>query len=198
MSSVKLTWSLLAHAALLLAVGLLLTRRATPPVPIEPTVTLVFASRSAPPQPEPATDQLESVLHAMPPPVIAPSMAPPLRVAKPQPAQPAREAPTQQAAAATPVAATAAHPLAGMASDLPPVYPEAARRRGQQGRVVVRVEVSADGRALSVNIEQGSGYASLDEAAENAVQKWRFVPATQGGAPVPATAEVPIHFKLVD
>ena len=188
-------FSLFVHALLLLGVGLLLTERATPPVPIEPAVMLVFAPRSAPPQPEPATDQLEAVLHALPPPIITQTATATPRIAKPQPA---RETPVQQTTGAAPVVATAAQPVAGMASDLPPVYPEAARRRGQQGRVIVRVEVSADGRPLSVNIEQGSGYASLDEAAENAVQKWRFVPATHDGAPVPSTTEVPIRFKLVD
>ena len=192
-----LTLSLLAHAVLLLAIGLLLVKRATPPVPIEPTVTLVFASRSAPPQPEPATDQAESVLHAMPPPIIASpaAAAAQMHVAKPQPA---REARMPQATATAPVAATDAHPVAGMASDLPPTYPEIARRRGQQGRVVVRVEVSADGRPVSVSVGQGSGYTSLDEAAENAVEKWRFIPATRDGQPVPALADVPIRFKLLD
>jgi hypothetical protein len=30
------------------------------------------------------------------------------------------------------------------------------------------------------------------------VQQWRFVPATRGGTPVPAVAEVPERFRLTD
>lgn len=189
-----LTISLLAHALLLLAASLLLNERTTPPVPIEPSVALEF-TRPDHSAAISATDPLESVLHQLPPPIVARSAAPPLHVPRPAAAQ---QVPVQQAAAAAPVAGTAARPVTGMESDLPPTYPETARRRGQQGRVVVRVNVSADGRPLSVSIEQGSGYASLDEAAVNAVEHWRFVPATRDGASVPATAEVPIRFKLVD
>ena len=83
-----------------------------------------------------------------------------------------------------------------MATDRPPVYPELARRRGEQGRVLVRVSVGADGAPLSVGIGQSSGHASLDQAALSAVRQWRFVPATQAGRPVPAAAEVPIQFHL--
>jgi protein TonB len=43
-----------------------------------------------------------------------------------------------------------------------------------------------------------SGHASLDAAAMTAVQQWRFVPATRGGTPVPAVAEVPVRFRLTD
>jgi protein TonB len=85
-----------------------------------------------------------------------------------------------------------------MESDRPPDYPEIARRRGQQGRVLVEVNVSADGMPVSVTVARSSGYPSLDSAALSAVQRWRFVPATRGGAPVAAVAEVPVRFRLTD
>src|SRR5690348_5766600 len=110
--------SLLAHASLLLAIGLLITRSGVPPTPEQPSVMLVFApAAAAPPQPEQVTDQMESVMHALPPPVIAQTETPTPRVAKPRPTH---DAPVEQAGSATPVVATAAHPVAGMASDLPP------------------------------------------------------------------------------
>ncbi len=87
-------------------------------------------------------------------------------------------------------------PVAGMAADRPPVYPELARRRGEQGRVLLRVSVGADGTPLAVGIGQSSGHASLDNAALLAVRQWQFMPATQGGRPVPASAEVPVQFQL--
>ncbi len=83
-----------------------------------------------------------------------------------------------------------------MASDRPPVYPEQARRRGEQGRVLLRVSVNASGMAAGVSLAASSGSASLDAAALAAVREWRFVPATRNGRPVPATAEVPVQFRL--
>ncbi len=85
-----------------------------------------------------------------------------------------------------------------MEFDRPPVYPEVARRRGQQGRVVLEVSVSAEGMPVSVRVVQSSGYPSLDTAAQTAVERWRFVPATRGGAAVSAVAEVPVRFRLTD
>ena len=216
-----LTLSLLAHVLLLLAIGLLLAKHETPPVPLEPSIALVFAPPSPPveapappaaepapppPQPvvqplEPPREQTDPFAHAPPPRYTEQARAPPQHVARvAPPTQPTHttEAPVQQAAAAAPAAITSAHPVSGMESDRPPVYPETARKRGQQGRVVVRVNVSADGRPVSVSVEQGSGYASLDQAAVNAVEKWHFIPATRDGAPVPAVADVPVRFQLID
>jgi protein TonB len=87
-------------------------------------------------------------------------------------------------------------PLAGMETNRAPSYPEIARRRGEQGRVMLRVNVAADGTPLGVDVSATSGYPSLDSAALSAVRQWRFVPATQAGTPVSAVAEVPIRFRL--
>ena len=97
-------------------------------------------------------------------------------------------APLTTPAAVSMAPLTPAHPVAGMESDRPPVYPEIARRRGQQGRVVLHVNVSAEGMPVAVTVAESSGYASLDTAALAAVQQWRFVPATRGGTPVPAVS----------
>jgi len=45
------------------------------------------------------------------------------------------------------------------------VYPLAARRRGDQGTVLIRVLVTAEGLAASVGIDKSSGHPALDEAA---------------------------------
>ena len=83
-----------------------------------------------------------------------------------------------------------------MESDQPPNYPAMARRRGEQGRVLLRVQVSMDGRPLSVAVARSSGFDILDSAAADAVRGWRFVPATEAGRPVPAVADVPVQFRL--
>jgi len=77
-----------------------------------------------------------------------------------------------------------------------PAYPLVARRMGWQGRVVLDVEVLADGMAGAVAVQQGSGRDILDEAALRAVRSWRFVPARSGGISVARHFLVPIAFSL--
>jgi protein TonB len=77
-----------------------------------------------------------------------------------------------------------------------PPYPNSARRRNEQGRVVVRAVVAPDGTPSSLTVAQSSGSPSLDDAALNAVRAAHFTPATRGGKPIEGTAEVPFLFKL--
>ncbi len=64
------------------------------------------------------------------------------------------------------------------------------------GRVMLRVSVSADGTPLEVDVLSTSGHSILDSAALSAVRQWRFSPAMRTGKPVAAIAEVPIRFRL--
>ena len=77
-----------------------------------------------------------------------------------------------------------------------PIYPTLSRRLGEEGKVVLRVRVTAQGSALNVEIKQSSGHPRLDEAARAAVEQWRFVPARQGGEAIESTVLVPLHFAL--
>lgn len=77
-----------------------------------------------------------------------------------------------------------------------PEYPFVARKRGYQGRVVLRVDVLPNGTADSVELASSSGYDSLDAAAVRTVRQWRFVPARHNGEPVAAAVTVPVLFKL--
>ncbi|MCW5574664.1 MAG: TonB family protein [Burkholderiales bacterium] len=77
-----------------------------------------------------------------------------------------------------------------------PSYPAAARRRGEGGRVQLRVLVSAAGRALRVEVSASSGSAVLDDAAKHAVERWRFLPARRGDEVIDAWVIVPIVFSL--
>lgn len=78
----------------------------------------------------------------------------------------------------------------------PPAYPQLSRQRGEAGRVLLRVFVSADGRAKRVELNKSSGFERLDTAARNAVSGWRFVPARRGSEHVAAWVLVPISFVL--
>ncbi len=86
----------------------------------------------------------------------------------------------------------------GTARNPLPRYPRIARRRGLEGRVIVRVLVGVDGIAQSVRIAQSSAHTALDAAALKALLKWRFEPAKRAGIPVAASVNVPIAFRLHD
>lgn len=177
-----------------------------PPPPIEMAAPETpMPATAEPPSPPPAESPAEP--QAAPPPVVpAPRPAQPVKSAHTAATRPPRMAAAPAATSAPSVtqAAAAIAPLlparlvAGMESDRPPVYPEMARRRGQQGRVLLQVDVSAQGTPVEVTIAQSSGFASLDDAALRAVQQWRFLPATRGGTPVAAVAEVPVRFRLTN
>ena len=77
-----------------------------------------------------------------------------------------------------------------------PAYPPLSRRLREQGKVLLRVVVRADGLPDCVELRRSSGSARLDEAALEAVRTWRFVPARNGETPITATVIVPIVFSL--
>jgi protein TonB len=79
-----------------------------------------------------------------------------------------------------------------------PVYPMAARRMGLQGRVLLNVEVLANGICGQISIQKSSGYAMLDNAALDTVKTWRFLPASQSGRAVDKWFMIPVQFSLKD
>ena len=82
-------------------------------------------------------------------------------------------------------------------SDAPkPKYPESARRDGKEGRVLLRVLVNEEGRTASVQVNRSSGVESLDQAALEAIERWRFSPARLGDRPVESWVRIPIDFRL--
>ena len=74
-------------------------------------------------------------------------------------------------------------------------YPPLAQRRGFEGRVVLRVLVSKEGRALKVSLAKSSGHAILDRAAIKAVKEWAFKPGKLNGAPVDMWVKVPVVYE---
>ena len=77
-----------------------------------------------------------------------------------------------------------------------PTYPPQSRRLNEQGKVVVRVFIGADGLPQKAQILQSSGYERLDQAALTTVLKWRYVPGKRGGKPEAMWFNVPINFVL--
>lgn len=77
-----------------------------------------------------------------------------------------------------------------------PLYPSAARRMNEEGKVVLSVRVSQQGTAEQIEVKTSSGSVRLDEAAINTVRNWKFVPAKRGDTPIESWVLVPIAFKL--
>lgn len=77
-----------------------------------------------------------------------------------------------------------------------PAYPPQSRRLNEQGRVVVRVFIGADGLPQKALVHQSSGYERLDQAALSTALAWRYVPGKRGGTPEAMWLNVPIHFVL--
>jgi protein TonB len=78
----------------------------------------------------------------------------------------------------------------------PPEYPPASRKMGEQGRVVLWVELDEQGRMSAARVETSSGSKRLDGAALAAVKNWRCNPAMRNGMAVRAAALQPFVFKL--
>jgi len=76
-----------------------------------------------------------------------------------------------------------------------PVYPALSKRMREQGKVLLRVSLDAQGVVKDVTIQQSSDFARLDQAALEAVRQWRFIPAKRGAESIAATVDVPIEFR---
>ena len=158
-----------------------------PPVDVSPER---FADRAhvepvvdAPrPRGEPRVRDLFAKLRPDPSPPPAPN---PTR-ATPQPSPPHPEA-TPAAESPRPDSSRTLTARPGDAT--PPRYPEAARRRGIEGTVLVTVVVGADGIPIQCHVQRSSGSKLLDDAALRAAWSWRF----DGG---PGSAEIPFVFRL--
>ena len=76
----------------------------------------------------------------------------------------------------------------------PPVYPDDAALAGERGLVVLVIHVSPAGRAAGVDVVRSSGYVRLDQAAREAVMRWRFLPAVKDGRTVASDTAMQFYF----
>ncbi|MDD4932653.1 MAG: TonB family protein [Methylacidiphilaceae bacterium] len=178
--------SLLFHAALLLGAGISLApkiKQATAPIFPPASVDLVAA-------PEPVKQAAPE-----PPPVKPDDMAQAV-VRKPQP----KKAVLPPKPKTAPAVASAARPTQLAQPDYlrnpPPVYPDSARQKKEQGVVYVWVKISPVGGVETARVVRSSGFSDLDQSATAAVEHWRFHPALAGVKPVESQAVVPVRFYL--
>ena len=173
-----------------------------PPAPaepeqVEPPVEPVMAPEAVP---EP-TPQPEAIPAAPPPPIVAETPPPqPL-----PPEAPAPDTPPPSVNLAEGVAGPAAKlmdpgrivlPAQADTHNLAPIYPVDSTRRREQGQVVLRLHIDADGLVGTVDIIESSGFPRLDEAAQTQLKIWKFKPARREGVAVADTLEIGINFRL--
>ncbi|WP_159880673.1 energy transducer TonB [Aquitalea denitrificans] len=200
--------------ALLLIAGWLAS---TPPVILPqlaslPTMTLAAPSAPAAPVVQPSQNkQRAPAKPAVARPAAVPAAKPAARPAaratapaiKPAAAAVDNTAPTAAApaapVAAAPVPAPAVHePLyrGGYLNNPKPAYPPLSLEMEETGTVRLRVQVSAQGLPVAVELEHSSGFPRLDRAALSAVRGWKFIPAKRGDESIPYTFIVPVEFSL--
>ncbi len=75
-----------------------------------------------------------------------------------------------------------------------PDYPESARERGLQGKVILNVRVGKDGTVRSLS--RVAGDPQLVLLAAKAVQQWKFAPLVREDRPVSFESQVTLSFEL--
>lgn len=162
---------------------------------------LADTPKPTPPQPKPTPQRPAEPVHKIMPtqPILTSKAAQPTAefVVAPQPSTPTpvASAPAAPATTAAP-ALVAARFDADYLHNPKPVYPAFSRRAGEEGKVLLKVRVSPQGTALDVSLSKSSGFPRLDAAAQDAVSRWRFVPARRGDEAVESSVIVPVSFTL--
>ncbi|MBX3628445.1 MAG: energy transducer TonB [Nitrosomonas sp.] len=164
-------------------------------------------------KPEPVPAKLQPIQKPEPKPKVKQLVAKVPKISQPQPVvlpepepesetieeefipKPVAEAPTRPQMPAGPV--TLSSELSVSCPSLAaPTYPAISRRMGEEGKLVLRVELDENGRIDSARVIDSSGYDRLDNAALEAVRSWRCRPSMRDGQPVRAVALQPFNFVL--
>jgi len=80
--------------------------------------------------------------------------------------------------------------------EVPPVYPRDAERQNLSGWVDVEFTVAPDGSTQDLVVRGAEPQRTFDQAAIDAVKRWRFEPIMRDGAAVAQRAAVRIRFEL--
>lgn len=179
----------------------------------------IFVNLMQPEAPKPVVEPpkpprvVPRVKHA-PPPVIttapAPEPTPAVFEAPPAPPEPVPEPPPVAAAPVAPVTAPAPAPVRPpepktiSASEVrykhqpARVYPAASIRLNEQGEVLLRVMIDAQGHARQIAVQKSSGFARLDNDAMRNVRLSVFHPYQENGQPIPVWVRIPFNYTLED
>lgn len=205
---------LLLHVGVLWALQTGLLRRVVEIiVPAQVLVEMVTPKEDKPepqpPPPKPVKTKLTPVTPPTPLAVTTPAPQPSeITLAPVDPSPPVNAVEkTSSNATATATTSTVAAPPAPPKLELPssdadylnnpkPPYPPLSKRMGEQGKVVIRTLIGADGVATEASIQKSSGFDRLDQAALATARKWRYVPGKRAGVAEAMWFNVPFTFVL--
>jgi len=176
----------------------------TPPPPPPPPPPAAVAPEPTPAPPAPATAAASPMSSRVAAPTDAPvttgsdgvPASAPVGPPTPAPSRPAPVAPSGPAVAALPPDGVTQTAVPRGGYQVRPSYPHNARRLGIQGTTLLSVFVAADGRVADVVVKQSAGHPDLDQAAADAVKRWRFDPARRGSEAVAMWVLLPVEFRL--
>ncbi len=183
-------------------VSLVMTAPPAPAVAAPPAPNVTPSIQQQPEQPKPIVKPLQKKPVRNNPVKASPSPAavtkPVTRSVAPSTQQPVSYASTRPVQTTPSPTRTATAPIfdAAYLRNPAPEYPAIAKRRGMEGRVLLKVLVTSDGNADTVQVLNSSGYGILDAAATRAVEAWKFIPAKLGDETVMAEVVVPMEFRL--
>jgi len=103
-------------------------------------------------------------------------------------------APPSQTAQAAPVRETSTPAV--LIRSVNPRYPTQAQRARIEGFVVLSFTVNAEGGTSKIKVIEAQPRHVFDRAAIDAVDRWKFKPATRNGEPVESTVTNRINFTL--
>ena len=121
------------------------------------------------------------------PPVEQPRPAPP--PPRPEPREEPRPEPVQHQSQVAQVEKEK------LLSSVRPSIPGSVRTNPLDVSVTVQFTVSTTGSVTGVSVADSSGISALDKAATDAVSKWKYSPAKQGGVPREVRKTATFHFK---
>lgn len=201
---------------------LVINARILPPAPLPEILPEQRQALPDPPiEPEPASPPVSPVAQS-PPPQSPQAPAPPASAAPETPVEPGQPAPAQPA----PIQPEAVAGAAGVRETSPglpripvmldsnwytarqvderprllesrlPIYPEAARRKGIEGSVVVEVHIDQFGKVRDLEIIESDPPGVFDDAVRAAYAGAPYAPAVLGGQPVRYIGKYRVRFEL--
>ena len=195
---------LLRRAAEVIVPAELLSEFIAPPAPRVAPPAPPTPPAPPPPPPRPAPRVQAPRPAPMPVAIADPTPAPnaPVGITTPQPPAPPIEAPVAPPAPPAPPAPSAPARIEMPSSDATylnnpkPGYPAISKRLGEQGKVIVRVYIGADGLPQRAELSKSSGYDRLDQLSISTVMRWKFVPGKRNGVPTAMSYNVPFNWVL--
>jgi len=207
-------WAL--HTGLLkrmaeVVVPVMMISQSEPPPPPPPVVKPVEPPPPVTKTPPPVTQTPPPQQPVLTPPPSPAPVAPAAAAPEPAPVLAAPATPTAPAtvvntpapapapappSAAAPVKVELPNSKADYLHNPPPDYPRMSVRLGEQGQVIVKVLIGADGVPQKAEVQTSSGFERLDKAALDAAMRWRYVPGKRGGVAETMWYLLPMTFNL--